>query len=163
MIPHHKTRVSVTIDKALLAKLDDEARRWALHRSTVLSAAVNGGVQQGLLAMSKAGVKDLAEGRKVPMLGRGGFQPDLVDQPPSAAPSKPAPGKQRPDQYTIVQQQQAIEHKGAYIAALESEVQHLKAGLALAEAASRKAAKEPAYLTILQTCLLYTSPSPRDS
>ena len=146
MIPHHKTRVSVTIDKALLAKLDDEAGRWTLHRSTILAAAVNGGVQQGLLAMSKAGVKDLAEGRHVPMLGRGGFQPDLVDD-------RPAPGKPNEDQYTIAQLRQRVEHKTAHIEALEAKVQHLEAKvqdmnaeLAKADSAARKAAKEPAYL-----------------
>ncbi len=135
MIPDHKSRVSVTLSRVTLRKLDKEASRWGLHRSTVLEAAVNAGVQQGLLLLAKPSVKDLADGRTVPLYGNGAWGRDLVDQPPSAAPSKPepsrqAPGKTRPDQYTIVQLRQQIEAKDAHITELAAELQELSDQLA---------------------------------
>ena len=77
MIPDHKQRVTVTVTRATLRRLDREAKRWGVHRSTVLEAAINAGVQQGLLLLSKPSVKDLAEGRTIPLYGNGAWGRDL--------------------------------------------------------------------------------------
>ena len=78
MIADHKHRVSVTLHRDTLRRLDKEAKRWGLHRSIVLEAAINAGVQQGLLLLSKPGVKDLADGRTIPLYGNGAWGGDLT-------------------------------------------------------------------------------------
>ena len=79
MIPAHKRRVSISVDAALLRQIDDAVQGIRVHRSTLLSAAVHAAVQNGLLLLSKPGIKDLAEGVTVPLHGRGGFQSKLTD------------------------------------------------------------------------------------
>ncbi len=45
MIPRDKKRVNATLVPAMVAQLDRLARYWGVHRSTVISAALNAGLQ----------------------------------------------------------------------------------------------------------------------
>ena len=40
MIPDHKRRIQITVDRELLYQLDTACLAWAEHRSTVLSVAL---------------------------------------------------------------------------------------------------------------------------
>ena len=44
MVPRDKKRVNVTLVPAMVAQLDRLARYWGVHRSTVVSAALNAGL-----------------------------------------------------------------------------------------------------------------------
>ena len=45
MIPRDKKRVNATLVPAMVTQLDRLARYWGVHRSTVISAALNAGLQ----------------------------------------------------------------------------------------------------------------------
>ena len=44
MIPRDKTRVNATLVPVMVAQLDRLARYWGVHRSTIISAALNAGM-----------------------------------------------------------------------------------------------------------------------
>lgn len=44
MIPGDKKRVNATLVPAMVVQLDRLARYWGVHRSTVISAAINAGL-----------------------------------------------------------------------------------------------------------------------
>ena len=46
MIPGDKKRVNTTLVPAMVSQLDRLARYWGVHRSTVISAAINAGLHQ---------------------------------------------------------------------------------------------------------------------
>ena len=69
MIPLDKKRLNVTLVPALIAQLDRMARYWGVHRSTIISAAINAGLlslqdmrdkTQASPDKGKAKLKDLA-------------------------------------------------------------------------------------------------------